>query len=185
MITTLGSGYRVGCSYWWKYWLSPRSYYNCVKWNIQRASRGWADCDTWSLDSYLSEWLPDALRHLKKHKHGTPCSMYEPGELNTVQPDGCTWAGEAGDERASKKWDAAMDKMIEGFEALNRANDGLYEKELGPYPLEPDWIENMNKPWSKEKEERFRRSQELEKADMAKFKEGVALFVEHFQSLWD
>src|ERR1700677_2441392 len=124
-MNNLSSGYRVFTSYWWKYWLSPSSYYYWAKYKIQRAQRGWADCDTWSLDDYLGQWLPHALRHLKKYKQGIPCSMFEEGELE---------AGKEADEKASKKWDDTLNKMIGGFEALNRINNGLYEEELGPYP---------------------------------------------------
>ena len=184
-MNTLKSGYRIFCSRWWKHWFSPSTYFYWLKYKVQRAQRGWADCDTWSLDCYLSEWLPNALRHLKKHKHGTPCSMYNEGELETVQPDGCQWAGEEADERASRKWDIIMDKMIAGFEAKNRVDDGLYEKELGPYPSEPDVLIKINEPWSKEKEERFNKSEELRKRDEDTFKEGAALFIEYFHNLWD
>ena len=184
-MNTLSSGYRFGCRRWWQHWLNPKTYYYWLKYKIQRAQRGWADCDTWSLDNYLSKWLPGALRHLKKHKHGTPCSMYAEHELETVQPDGFQWAGEEADKRASEKWDAIMDKMIEGFEAYNRVQDGLYEAELGPYPIDPDFLENLNKPMSLEQRKRFDMSRELEKRDMALFQQGSALFIEHFGSLWD
>lgn len=58
---------------------APRDIYYSIKYFIQRGRRGWANCDTWSLDSYLNGWLPSALRYLKAHKHGTPCSMFPRG----------------------------------------------------------------------------------------------------------
>src|ERR1700677_1618409 len=119
-MNSLSSGYRTFTSYWWKYWLSPSSYYYWVKYKIQRANRGWADCDVWSLDYYLSQWLPDALKLLRNTKHGTPLSMFEPGECETIQPDGTQWAGAEAEARAEAKWQVTLTKMIEGFEALNR-----------------------------------------------------------------
>ena len=34
-------------------WGSPRRIYYKMKFTLQRARRGWADCDTWDLDHYL------------------------------------------------------------------------------------------------------------------------------------
>ena len=176
---SLGSGYRFGCSYWWKHWLDPRTYYYYVKYKIQRANRGWANCDTWSLDNYLAEWLPDALRHLKKHKHGIPCGMFTDADHG---PDGN--ATDEGMINAEKRWDDVMDKMIDAFVAYNRMTDGLYEDELGPYPLREDFWENINNP-SEEERVRFNKSQELTKRDEKIFEEGAELFIRHFGSLWD
>lgn len=38
----------------------------------QRATRGYADRDTWNLDSWLLQVLPAALDHLAEHSHGWP-----------------------------------------------------------------------------------------------------------------
>lgn len=38
----------------------------------QRATRGWADEDTWSLDYYILSWLPDALEKVAEDSHGAP-----------------------------------------------------------------------------------------------------------------
>ena len=40
----------------------------------QRAIRGYADRDTWSLDNWLLQVLPAALNHLAKHSHGWPAN---------------------------------------------------------------------------------------------------------------
>ena len=44
-----------------------------VKWFIQRGKRGYADCDVWSLDSYLNSWMPEAIHQLKKRESWIPC----------------------------------------------------------------------------------------------------------------
>jgi hypothetical protein len=186
-MNTLGSGYKMFCSRWWKHWLSPQTYYYWLKYKIQRAQRGWADCDTWSLDNYLAEWLPAALRHLKEHQHGFPASMFDENDSNE-ENNYC--ASEEAYDRATAKWDSILQTMIEGFEAFNRT-DGLfvdaclYEYELGPYPLDPDWPNNINKPRSEEQKLRYAHAQELEARDMQKFKDGMVLFTEYFQNLWD
>lgn len=159
-------------------WGNPRAAYREIKWFIQRGRRGWADCDTWSLDSYLSGWLPAALRHLKEHKHGVPNAV--------VEVEDCGFDGNPtpeGFKRAEARWDAIMDKMIAGFEADKRLESGLYE-ELGPYP--------MNRPagvsadvWEKVKDNHFKASRILMERDQKIFEEGSALFIKYWHSLWD
>ena len=43
-----------------------------TKWFIQRGLYGYADCDTWNLDYYLSNWLPHALKQLRKETYSYP-----------------------------------------------------------------------------------------------------------------
>lgn len=38
----------------------------------QRATRGWADRDTWNLDSYLLDILPEMIDYLREHTHSYP-----------------------------------------------------------------------------------------------------------------
>jgi hypothetical protein len=160
-------------------WGNPRQAYREIKWFIQRGRRGWADCDTWSLDDYLTSWLPAALRYLKEHKHGVPSAV--------VEAEDCREDGQVSDEgleRAESRWNAIMDKMIEGFEADRRAQEGLYEKELGEYP--------MNRPagvsadtWEKVKSDHFKASRALAERDQKLFEEGSALFLRFYHNLWD
>jgi hypothetical protein len=156
------------------------TYYN-VKWFIQRGTRGWADRDTWGLNDYLSGFLPHALRYLKEHKHGIPTQVFPDG------PEFIDKIGNPTDEAfkiAEATWDAAMDKMIAGFEAFNRLGDGLYEKELGPYPSRrPEGV--SAEAWAKVKDDHFNSLRALEARDQAILEEGLKLFALHFQSLWD
>lgn len=70
----------------WNYWylllhpwvIGKESYYH-TKWFVQRGWRGYADCDAWGLDSYLSQWLPEALESLRTHFHGYPVGMTPKG----------------------------------------------------------------------------------------------------------
>lgn len=70
----------------WNYWyllthpwkLIKESYYH-TKWFVQRGWRGWADCDAWSIDYYLAEWLPCALDRLISNKIGHPVGMTQRG----------------------------------------------------------------------------------------------------------
>jgi hypothetical protein len=157
----------------------PRNIYRDIKWFIQRGRRGWADCDVWSLDDYLNGWLPAALRRLKEKKHGVPNSV--------VEPEDCDEHGgvsEAGMERAVARWDAIMDKMIAGFEADKRMQDGLYEEELGQYPLtRPSGV--SADAWLKVKDNHMAAERVLTERDKAIAEEGLALFIKHYHSLWD
>lgn len=159
----------------------PSTAYAETKWFIQRGRRGWADCDTWSLDDYLDGWMPAALRYLRDHKHGVPMSAF-PNDAQYIKAD-----GNHTDEAfavAEARWDAILNEIIAGFEASRRAQDGLYEKELGAYPLHrPDAISKTD--WKALTDERFQKSQALDAADRKKFVESMKLFVEHYYSLWD
>ena len=96
------SGYRPFTLYWFRHWLQPRTYWRPFLWLYQRATRGWADCDTWSLDHYLDEVLAEAIEHLRKHNHGYPPELTE------------------------QKWDTILAQMVEGFKANLRVDDFDY-----------------------------------------------------------
>jgi hypothetical protein len=160
---------------------SVRRMYREVKWFIQRGKRGWADCDTWSIDYYLNGWMPDALRYLKKNKCGIPMSVFPTGPEYTKD---CGNPTEEASEIAARNWDEILDKMIGGFEASQRILDGLYEKELGEYPLSrPAGV--SRDAWEKVKDDRFAASRLLQERDEKLFEEGMALFAKHYHSLWD
>lgn len=60
--------------YWWLRRLpTPRDWWYSAKWFIQRGRRGWADCDNWSMFSYLSEIMADMLKDLREKGHGYHC----------------------------------------------------------------------------------------------------------------
>jgi len=129
----------------------------------------------------MNNWMPDALRYLKAHKHGTPMSVF---------PDGPEYIKECGnptDEAyaiAIARWDEIMDKMIVGFDAGRRIDDSLYEKELGPYPsYRPTGV--SAEAWKKVKDDHFVALRALEARDQAILEEGLLLFARFFQSLWD
>ncbi len=85
-------------------WEWPGDRLREFKWFIQRGRRGYADSDLWSLDYYLSDWMPKALRQLKKHHTGYPGWK----EANT-----------------DAKWKAILEKMAIGFEASSKQKDAL------------------------------------------------------------
>ncbi len=87
----------------WRYPLEAiRDLWRQTIWFVQRGLYGWADCDWWGLDDYLSTWLPYALRQYKKS------GMSYPG-----------W----GSANTAKKWYAILEKMARGFEAVQELSD--------------------------------------------------------------
>jgi hypothetical protein len=63
--------YYRACRIWSKIKDVPRE----IKWFWQRGSRGWADCDTWSIDYHLCRIIPPMIRKLKKNDHGYPYDL--------------------------------------------------------------------------------------------------------------
>ena len=168
--------------FWKNHWLCNwDDVYREAKYAYQRVVRGWDDRAVWSIDYWLDDKMPDMLRRLKETKHGTPFDMF-PTEPEYIDEDGN--ANEAGWKIANARWEETLDKMIAGFEASRRVKDLTYVEELGEYPLHRP--KGMPKDeWKALQHERYLKSEELRKRDEAIFKEGMALFAEHYWSLWD
>jgi hypothetical protein len=97
--------------YFWEdyiYYPCFRMWYNIsdipseIKYFIQRGMRGYSDRDTWSIDYYLSSWMPGALKQMIKYGNSYPGH----GEANTP-----------------KKWKEIVKKIIVGFEASKKIAD--------------------------------------------------------------
>lgn len=48
-----------------------------LKYRVQRAFKGWAPCDTWNIDCWFMEVMPQMLRYLKENKHSYPVYLTE------------------------------------------------------------------------------------------------------------
>lgn len=168
--------------FWTNHWLvNPRDVYYKFVYAYQRVTRGWDDRAVWSIDWWLDDKMPAMLRKLKEDKHGIPMSTFE--GLPTENNDGYTHTDETF-KIAEARWDAILDKMIAGFEASRRMQNLTYEEELGEYPLRrPDGV--TRESWKKVQHDRHLASEVLRERDQKIFKEGMALFVEHYSSLWD
>ena len=75
-----------------------------IKFFIQRGKNGFADCDCWDLGSYLSGWMPNALRKLKKNSSGCPAQLFDKNRKGNE-----CW-----------KWKEILEKMAIGFEAAEK-----------------------------------------------------------------
>ena len=76
---------------------------NRIKWSIQRIVRGYADCDRWSIDSYLQMLIPDMLQNLRDNRQGSPCCLAD----NYVNNE-----GRVVNDTCHAEWDKILDKMI-------------------------------------------------------------------------
>jgi hypothetical protein len=166
--------------FWTNHWLvNPRDACRKIKFAYQRLTRGWDDRAVWSIDWWLDGMMPDILRKLKKDKHGIPTPMFDGLPVNEQG-----YHDDPEFRIAEARWDAVLDKMIAAFEASRRMDEGLYEEELGEYPLHrPEGVSKEG--WKKIKDDRFKASRLLEERDQKIFEEGMKLFVEHYRSLWD
>ena len=171
--------WAVRC-FWANHWLvNPRDGCRTLKFAYQRLTRGWDDRAAWSVDWWLDGMMPGVLRLLKEKKHGIPCSMFDGLQVNAHG-----YHDDPEYKIAEARWDAIMDKMIAAFEAHHRMDEGLYEAELGEYPLRrPDGISKED--WKKVSDDRMKASRLLEERDAKIVEEGMKLFVEHYSSLWD
>lgn len=77
-------------------------YYREVKWFIQRGRRGYADCDVWSVDGYLTRIVPQMLETLRKNAIGYPVGS------------------------TPKKWDTKLKQMINAFTIARQISDYEY-----------------------------------------------------------
>lgn len=140
------------------------SFFRWIKHSFQRAFRGYADCDTWGFDSYLSEVIANGLKHLKKYTHGYP-----------------------GDFNSPEEWEAALQTMIDGFEAATNIINAEYIDEcITGYEDHEMRLTNgstiIEKHWPIID---FKKSKIMEKALMDKFEVGMKLFHKHYFGLWD
>jgi hypothetical protein len=111
-------------------WKLIEDWYDQAKWFIQRGYRGYADCDVWSIDWYLTKWMPRALRTLRDSKYGHPCGMTHKGCRTRLEKmaDGFDAAREiqemthkykSGDERrAWRRFNKSMKLFHEHFFSL-------------------------------------------------------------------
>lgn len=115
----------------------------------QRATRGWAWCDVWSIDCWFQQVVPEMLRHLAETTHGTPCSFFPDGTLDDpnlpeeqrdlIHGDWVKLLQRIADDLEThiKFWDAVCEDKLDGMpiedfaakedEALKKVHDGLQD----------------------------------------------------------
>ena len=147
--------------YWWFYrlWhnhirLVPRE----IKWFYQRGKRGWADCDIWGFDCYISRIIYTGLEKLRKIQH--------------ILPD---WKEGMTEEEAQKSWDIKITEMIWAFKAWHNCCNGDWEFYVPGRDKEFELLHRRKYP------ETYFMSEE----DHARMIAGMKLMIDNFGSLWD
>jgi hypothetical protein len=137
-----------------------------------RGYRGYADCDVWSVDSYLSGLLPRMLNQLREQTHGYPCSM----DLLLTEEMG------ANDEVGMNLWVAILTAIIDGFEAHTTLNETVPWYDDSPDLTFPFKAGDEFSLWLEENNDSIKEQMETERVKIAR---GMELFVEYYDALWD
>jgi hypothetical protein len=127
---------------------------------VQRGLYGYAESDLYSLETYLSDWLPSALREIR------PALLEQPGAMlsEVVKDYYKEWPPHKTTKKewaaARRKWEQVLDGMIDGWETVNdiRRHDSV---------LLPG--ETSNQRWRRQKRT---------------IKKGMRLMGKHILSLW-
>lgn len=110
------------------HWIKPSPYRKAV-WFVQRGRRGWAECDTWSVDSYvarvLSEMLPVlAAREFAWPGDGVGSKWQTPEEwtdhLNDLADRIGAWASTRDSGFAWDKFEVSLEAMKEFADNFGR-----------------------------------------------------------------
>ena len=128
---------------------------------VQRGIYGWSVRDCWSIDSHLSEIIPEMLRWLKENKHGVPTDFAEAAKKMRTGNDAlATVEYNAADlEQGEILYNAMLDEIIAGFES--------YRKIVNRWEYSHEEFRANEKMWR------------------AKFLRGMELLTKHYETLWD
>lgn len=102
------------CNLWYRILEHPEDLRLWLIAKYQRANRGWANRDTWSLDYHLAKVVIGGCEYLKKTKHGIPSLVFN--ENDEVDEIG-NHTDEAFD-KVSKRWDDILDSIILTFKII-------------------------------------------------------------------
>lgn len=130
----------------------------------ERAENNFSTRDIWNFFVANAQAQVTALAEMRDMAHGYPSEFVN-------------WDDES-DHSGFDKWINIINKMIDGWQSI------LDEDELTirPYDESKSFLENVNTPVMDEQYENYR----LAVADcQRRFREGMALYVNYYRSLWD
>ena len=152
-------------------WLKERP--RRIKWFCERGWRGYSQCDVWNLYSYLSSWMPEALKELQDNMQGRPLGIEVKGiKDDAVFENNLTKEEE---ERLFKEWKRILKRIEKGFRAVN-------------WDDEEDNTDEFFKAVDARKkgDESLMNEYEFKRAIYDKMAQrGLNLFVKYFRNLWD
>ena len=105
-----------------------KEYRQNLRYRRQRAKRGWSEKDTWDIDHWFLDVVPQMLEYLKDHHTGFPRDLQKEyvnthsSELNMTCEEYCSWSAdenfegyklrEKTDEVCCRLWNGILDRMI-------------------------------------------------------------------------
>ena len=152
-----------------RWFYSPQSFwenicatFRWIKHCRQRAFRGWADCDVWGFDYYLTQVIVSGLQHLKRTHH-TYC---------TDTPE---------------EWDEVLDIMIEGFKASDQIQtlDFMDDCIIGHEDKTCDVSDGSTFVMKDMPIFDMEKVRAEERILHEKFNKGMELFAKYYFGLWD
>lgn len=164
-------------------WQKPGDYVRSIKWGLQRADRGWSDCDAWGAYSYLAKVIKETCQYIKQHKHGVPMGCFKKSD---PMDDSGNFTEEA-TEIADKRWEYALNDIIFTFESLQKID----EHDLILPPGKNYFNEEEIIRWQKYCDSVNGRSNREPKArimtieEFKRYHRGWKMFKKYFQNLWD
>lgn len=118
----------------------PKDIYNNIKWFIQRGQRGYAECDVWEFDVYLSETITNGLKDLKSQLHGFPCNFISKDEWKSVL-DEIIWTFEVAQKIINSEWVYLKSKE------RNKKSINIFAKEYNYHIMTKEECERYRKGW--------------------------------------
>jgi hypothetical protein len=162
----------------------PTDAYRETKWFIQRGKRGYADCDVWSFDHYLTDVFIGGIKQLKKNKHGYPITVVDEKYLGE---DG--HPTDEGDRINAENWDNILQTIINTFETASKIeNDHWYYQETNRYSEKrAEKYRKMNRELRAGHPDLYEEGfgYVLTKAECKQYEDGWKYFQKYFFNLWD
>ena len=114
-------------------WVFVADFFHAIRLGWQRATRGYNDIDTYSIDYFLIEMLPELFTQYRNNLHGYPCAFTEDEwdkylTENIIEP--LKFAREVyrendfGDEEKNKK---AQEKLELAFHSIAKEYFALWD----------------------------------------------------------
>ena len=152
----------------WRYpanwWSNIKVFFRHFKWAYQRATRGFADCDVWNLNSSILNYLSGTLKQLSETAAGWPGNNQFP---------------------EYEDWTIFLKQMSEKFRAANESN------EYYPTPMADkwwDWAREHSDYWPDDNpyvQDMIQEEQENELKREHDFAEAWSAIGEVIWDLWD
>jgi len=175
----------LACYLWYRLDDYPNTIKRFFITKYQRAQRGWADQDAWSLDCYLAKIIKEGCVYLKKNKHGVPMSAFK----KNIKGDKTGNPTDGEFEEATKNWETILDTIIKTFETAEHIqNDYWHYQESANYDVkQANRFRRMNKKLLKKDPELWGKGtlHVMTKRECEEYEKGWNLLQKHFFGLDD